>query len=99
MELPRGLQKSLPTPKKEVTEIKCPVVEKYKRRGHSGSLYIPEPSNIGLKYNSNLPLEELKKFWILSALKESKGCFSRAARMLGIGRETVYRLVRELRDK
>ena len=73
-------------------EIKCPVVENYRRR------FIPQPSNLPLKYNPNLSLQEVKTFWILSALKHCNGSYTAAAKLLGIGRETVYRLVRELND-
>jgi transcriptional regulator of acetoin/glycerol metabolism len=93
MELPRGLQKSLPKVNEtKPAEIKCPVVENYRRR------FTPQPSNLPLKYNPNLSLQEVKTFWILSALKHCNGSYTAAAKLLGIGRETIYRLVRELND-
>lgn len=96
MELPKGQMNNVRT----IPEVKCPVVEQYKRRGRSSTLNRPSPGQCGgIFYDKNITMEQLEKFWILSAVQSANGSISKAARQLGMGRETVYRKVRLYNEK
>ena len=83
----------------KITNISCPVVEQYKRRGRASTLNKPDPGFCdGIVYNETITMKELERFWILSAVKKAGGSITRAARMLGMARETVYRKVREYNE-
>lgn len=113
MELPKGIKvvSDASIPKGEarlvqdgkvvgkITNISCPVVEQYKRHGRATTLKRPDPGFCdGIVYNENIQLKELERFWILSAVKKAGGSITRAARTLGMARETLYRKVREYNE-
>lgn len=96
MELPRGLQKTLPKVKEE---IKCPVVENFKNRsrGRYRSVDHPEPDPlIKIQYDPKLTLQDLEDFWIASSIKHHRGNLSVACRALGLGKATIYKKIQKM---
>jgi transcriptional regulator of acetoin/glycerol metabolism len=45
-------------------------------------------------YNPEIKMKDLERFWILSAVEKCNGSISRASKLLGLAKETVYRKVR-----
>jgi transcriptional regulator of acetoin/glycerol metabolism len=68
-----------------VNKIKCPVVEQLKRKRQT------------IEYDPSVKLHEIEKEYILAALKYHLGHMTKTADALGIGRETLYRRIREYR--
>ncbi len=52
-------------------------------------------SDIEVEWSGLLPLEEVKRMHILRVLQEVRGNKSQAAKILGIGRKTLYRKMEE----
>ena len=52
-------------------------------------------SEMEMEWSGLMPLEEVKRMHILRVLKEVKGNKSQAAKILGIGRKTLYRKMEE----
>lgn len=63
------------------------------RRGKRPTLKHPLPPNIPLSFNPMLKLEDVEKFWILSAISYYKTVL-RASRAIGMAKETMYRKLR-----
>lgn len=88
MELPKGINKS----------IECPVVTtfKAKNKGKGRTLNRPKPASYsGITFDPNVSMDQIEKFWILSALDYCGGYIQRAADMIGVSKETMYRKIRE----
>lgn len=94
MDLPVGFKRP---------EIKCPVVQS--RRVRHGltrvsSKKIPKPDyQMMIGYNPEFTLPQLERFWILSALEKCKGNITHAAKLLGVGKMTIYRRLDEYNEE
>ncbi len=94
MELPKGQMNNVVA--NPTTKITCPVVETYKRKGKERTLNRPKPASYsGISFDPNVSMEQIEKFWILSALDYCDGRIQKAADMIGVSKETVYRKLRE----
>lgn len=75
-----------------ITNIKCPVVSAYnKRRGRTVERTKPSNTIDNVKYDKDVTLEQVTKQYVLLALEAHGGSICKAAKSLGIGKNTIYR--------
>lgn len=85
MELPRGYRPP--------NKIQCPVVKDFKKRyiRENGVPRLePDPNIKNVQYDPNITLAQVAKQYVLLALQRYNGSILQAAKMLGIGKNTVY---------
>lgn len=103
LELPKGRnQIEYITVHVKTGSKKCPVVDAFiKRQNNAGSfakVLIPSPdSGCLVPYDPMVSLSEINEYWIKSALKHAGGNVTKASKILKIGKEIIYRHLKNWR--
>ena len=90
MDLPKG--------SRTWEDLKCPLVQSV-RRGRASSVKRSEPRSLSITFDPTITMDELQKFWVLSAVKACDGNITRSARMLNVTIKTVYNWLHRIEDE
>lgn len=85
------------------TEKVCPIVEHYVNRhktlpnflasrGRAPTVNRPVPQDLpSIKFDPKMSIEDIEKYWVVSAINYTQGNIRAAAKILKIGTATIYK--------